>query len=163
MKKYLSLMVAFAMIINLMSPAIAATSGKTYKVSVSKSSGGTVEGSGSYKEGEEVTLIAEAKNGYVFNGWSKLKGVEVEDLTEPEISFEMPYNKVSIKANFKKIQTYKVSVGKSSGGTVDGGGSYKVGELVTLIAEAKSGYEFTGWTQIKGVEIDYIDSEEIRF
>ena len=58
MKRYLSFMVAFAMILNLMAPAVAATSAKTYKVTVSKTSGGTVDGAGKYEEGDTVVLTA---------------------------------------------------------------------------------------------------------
>jgi len=157
MKKILSILFVVMMMFNLITPAMAAT--KTYKVSVSKSSGGSVTGAGSYEEGEEVVISAEAKNGYEFLGWTKIKGVEIENVATEEIMFIMPAEKVSMKANFKKIPTYKVTVSKASGGSVSGAGSYKAGEEVTITAEAKKGYEFAGWTSVKGVEIDNLSSE----
>ena len=163
MKKYLSLMFVFIMMLGLMTPVLAATSAKNYRVSVSKTTGGTVDGAGSYKKGEMVTLTAKAKTGYEFTGWNKLNGVEVDDATEAEITFKMPGKKVSMKANFTKIPTYKVSVSKNGGGTVDGVGSYKEGTTVTLIAEAKTGYEFTGWSKLNGVEVDDATEAEITF
>ena len=162
MKRILSFMLAFMMVVNLITPSMA-SAGKTYKVSVSKSSGGTVDGIGSYKEGALVVITAEAKEGYEFTGWTQIKGVEIDYIDSEEISFEMPDNRVSMKANFKKIQTYKVTVSKSSGGTVEGAGSYKEGALVFITAEPKDGYKFSGWSNIKGIQINSAQDEEIMF
>jgi hypothetical protein len=65
----------------------------------------------------------------------------------------MPTNAIKMKANFVKIAN-KVSISKSGIGTVTGTGTYNRGEEVTITAEAKSGYEFAGWTNVKGIEIN---------
>ena len=104
MKRHLSLMLVFMMLFNLITPAMAAT-GTKYKVTVSKTTGGTVSGAGSYYEGDEVTITAKDKTGYDFVRWTNVSGIELDDETEPEVTFEMPGNKVSMKATFTKVPT----------------------------------------------------------
>ena len=50
---------------------------KEYTVTVNKTEGGAVAGAGKYVEGEEVTLIATANEGYNFIGWFEEEGKEV--------------------------------------------------------------------------------------
>lgn len=42
---------------------------KTFSVSLSCNDGGEVEGDGTYKRGENVTIIARPDDGYAFDGW----------------------------------------------------------------------------------------------
>ena len=104
MKKFLSFLMIMVMLFGFTVPSMA-SEGKEYKVTVSKSSGGYVEGAGSYEEGEKVTITAKAKSGYEFKNWTKVKGIGIEDEEAEILEFEMPANKVSMKANFKKIPT----------------------------------------------------------
>ena len=50
---------------------------KEYTVTVNKTEGGSVAGSGKYIEGEEATLVATANEGYKFIGWFDAEGKEV--------------------------------------------------------------------------------------
>ena len=45
------------------------------------------------------------------------------------------------------VKYYTVSISSNDGGTVDGGGSYELGDNATVTASADSGYEFDGWYQ----------------
>ncbi|MCM1286076.1 MAG: zinc-ribbon domain-containing protein [Acetobacter sp.] len=42
---------------------------KTYSIKLISQGGGTVEGSGTYEEGENVTIVANPDNNYEFEGW----------------------------------------------------------------------------------------------
>lgn len=44
-----------------------------------------------------------------------------------------------------EAETWYINVSSSGGGTVSGGGEFKNGDKVTLVASADSGYEFDGW------------------
>ena len=116
-------------------------------VTVENQEGGTVEGAGSYTEGDNVTLTAVPDVGYTFIKW-QIDGVDAgtdTTLTIPSISGDK-----NIKAVFEK-KTYTVTVTEPEGGTVQGAGSYKYGDNVTLTAEPNDGYEFVKW-QINGVD-----------
>ena len=47
------------------------TQAPTFNVSLSSNEGGEVEGDGSYKLGEHITIIARPDDGYEFDGWYK--------------------------------------------------------------------------------------------
>lgn len=44
-----------------------------------------------------------------------------------------------------EAETWYINVSSSGGGSVSGGGEFKNGDKVTLVATADSGYEFDGW------------------
>jgi LPXTG-motif cell wall-anchored protein len=79
-----------------------------YLLTVSAGSGGTVYGtpSGSYGEGELVSLTADPESGYLFSGWTA-EGIDVPD-TET-ITFDMPANTVSLTAVFAR-QAARIAV-----------------------------------------------------
>ena len=55
------------------------------------------------------------------------------------------------KCKFKeKKRTLTLTANPTSGGTVTGGGTYKVKTNIPITAVAKSGYTFSGWTVTKG-------------
>ncbi|MBR5327258.1 MAG: InlB B-repeat-containing protein [Paludibacteraceae bacterium] len=79
----------------------------TYTVSVTAENG-TVEGAGTYKQGETVTLVATANEGYEFVNWTA---------GETVVSTENPYKftvtaDVALVANFKLITLHKVLAGE---------------------------------------------------
>jgi uncharacterized repeat protein (TIGR02543 family) len=103
-----------------------------------------------YEEGEVVAVAATPETGYEFDGWTG--GPADQDPTSAAIIVTMTKNE-TLTANFKAsgtvaptYYTLKVNVYPATGGIVDGGGSYEAGTAVTLTAEAKSGYTFTGWS-----------------
>lgn len=93
--------------------------------------------------GAKVTVMAEMKEGYVWNesaGWSGT--LQSENQT---FSFSMPAQNVSVTANAMRI-SYKITY-HLDGGTVTGNPDiYTVEDSFILNNPTKEGYEFQGWT-----------------
>ena len=93
--------------------------------------------------GDEVTVTATPKEGYVFVGWF------LEDDEEP-VSTEQEYTFVVIKgkkltAKFEK-KKFKISVTAETGGTASCDVKEAVGgDSVTVTAAPNTGYDFDGW------------------
>jgi uncharacterized repeat protein (TIGR02543 family) len=109
---------------------------------------GTVEGAGTYVEGETATLVATANAGYEFVNWTK-NGIEMS--TAMSYSFEVTAN-VNIMAHFQLIpvtQYYEIvaTANPVEGGEIEGAGEYAEGTEVTLTATAAEGYAFVNWTE----------------
>ncbi len=118
----------------------------TYTISASASpvEGGTINGTGDYTYGQNVTLNAVANTGYTFVNWTE-NGTEVS--TDAEYSFAATASRTLV-ANFQ-INTYTISVSANPAeyGTVSGGGNYTHGQTVTLNAIANTDYSFVNWTE----------------
>ena len=119
-------------------------------VSTTPAEGGSVtindEATGTKRviKGSEVTLAANANNGYNFTGWYNGEN-KVYEYTEYTFTAT---DAVSLTARFEQVPTYTITVSASpaEGGTVTGGGTYNEGATVTLTATPNSGYEFVNWT-----------------
>ncbi|MBR0090775.1 MAG: InlB B-repeat-containing protein, partial [Lachnospiraceae bacterium] len=117
-------------------------------VSANPAEGGTVRGSGTYNEGDSVTVTASANTGYVFKQWTE-SGKTVS--TDAVYTFTANATR-NLTAEFSRDQNsptpvnppkqYSVTVTATQGGTVTGGGTYKDGETVKLTATADSGFHF---------------------
>ena len=108
--------------------------------------------------GEKLSFTADEKDGYTFTGW-EVTGLPADvDTTNATITFTMPANKVTLKAQYKQ-NTYTL--------TVDGKPEQRtVGEEVTLIArKPEEGKTFSYWEIKKGLAADAVDvrSEKITF
>ena len=92
--------------------------------------------------GTELVATAPEKDGYTFTGW-EVTGLPADvDTTKATITFTMPANNVTLKAQYKK-NSYTL--------TVDGVDEPRVfDENVTVTAPEKDGYTFTGW-EVDGV------------
>ena len=93
--------------------------------------------------GDVIKVTANtAPTGKVFDTWV-VTGLDTTgmDLTNPEITFNMPANAVEIKATYGEAK-YKVNV---TGGTVDKAKA-KYGETVTITATVPTGKRFVEWT-----------------
>ena len=116
----------------------------------------TVDGVDEQRDFEEnVTVTAQPVEGKTFTGW-EVTGLPTDvDTTKATISFKMPANKVTLKAQYKK-NTYTLTVdGKDEQRTFD--------EEVTVTAPKKDGYTFTGWEK-EGLPADAkIDGANITF
>ncbi|MBQ7668866.1 MAG: InlB B-repeat-containing protein [Clostridia bacterium] len=134
-----------------------------FEVKASGTKGGTVEGSGKFTPGTAVVVKATPDTGYTFDSWTSVKGITVSEVNNPQISFNMPQVKVTLKAKFIKIPTYKVNVTKSGSGEVKGNGNYEAGSTVTINAVPSKGYEFVSFKDIKGIEIYSVNSSELVF
>lgn len=107
---------------------------------------GIVIGAGTYVEGDTVVVEAIPANGYVFDGWYE-DGFIVHGANRA-YSFIAEYDRV-LTAMFKEAdeedEFVNISVITGEGGEVFGGGRYKLGETVALIAKTNPGYLFDGW------------------
>ncbi len=102
--------------------------------------GGTVTGSGTYYEGDEVTITATAVEGYEFVRWSDGN----TDATRTIVATE----DVTLAAEFTERLKYTVTTTSNNDawGRVTGGATVYAGESVTLTATASAGYVFTQWS-----------------
>ena len=108
--------------------------------------GGTVEGAGTYAEGETCTLTATANEGYSFISWTLGNEVVSDNAT---YSFTVTEDAAYV-ANFEPVvnsYTITATTNPEEGGTVEGAGTYAEGETCTLTATANEGYSFINWTQ----------------
>ena len=128
---------------------------KVTDAKVTLKDGGTVADLTAVPVGTELVATAPEKDGYTFTGW-EVTGLPADvDTTKATISFTMPANKVTLKAQYKK-NTYTLTVdGKDEQRTFD--------EEVTVTAPKKDGYTFTGWEK-EGLPADAkIDGATITF
>jgi uncharacterized repeat protein (TIGR02543 family) len=97
---------------------------------------------GTYASGTVVTMTANANSGYAFGSWSG----SVTGTTSPTTVI-MDGNK-SVTANFVVVPTYTLTT-SAINGTVTlspAGGTYASGTVVTMTANANSGYAFGSWS-----------------
>lgn len=122
--------------------------------------GGSVNGLGSFKAGDEVELEAVEEAGFIFTGWSGYEGLPDVAVNGNVLTFTMPASAVTVTANFEAVPapkyTVTVHISGSGGatGTVTGAGQYAAGEPVSLTAIPGSytwhghtyNYKFDKWT-----------------
>ncbi len=118
------------------------------KLNLASDEGGTVSGEGLYKEGDEVTVRAEAEEGYTFTAW-KEDGEKVS--TDQSYQFTIN-NDRELVAEFEKLYELSLKAEPEEGGKVAGERIYRSGEEIEIEAEAEEGYSFEGW-QRNGEEI----------
>ena len=114
------------------------------ELSSNPENGGTVSGGGLFTVGSLCTVTAVANSGYTFVNWTE-NGNQVS--TDASYTFNVT-NECHFVANFT-TQTHVITaeVTPNNSGTVTGAGGYHHGEECTLIATAKSGYDFVKWTK----------------
>ena len=117
------------------------------QVSANPTEGGTVEGGGTYTQGEQCKVEATSKPGFTFINWTE-NGNQVFDLAEYTFTVEGNRNLVAnFEAQAPTEYTINVSANPSDGGTVTGGGTYQQGGQCTVEATANAGYTFINWTE----------------
>ena len=97
---------------------------------------------------ENVTVAAPEKDGYTFTGW-EVTGLPADvDTTKATITFKMPANNVTLKAQYTENapKTYTVTMGEEKT-------DYAVDADVSITAPEKDGYTFTGW-EVTGLPAD---------
>ena len=112
---------------------------------VSPEGAGSVSGEGAYQLGETCTLTATpSSNDYVFVNWTE-NGEVVSN--NAQYSFTVTGDRILV-ANFLR---FRVDITSSAfpeeGGTVNGGGSYLLGQTCTLTATPNDGYAFVNWME----------------
>ena len=138
---------------------------KTYKLDVSDATVTLKDGSAvadlkAVPVGTELVATAPEKDGYTFTGW-EVAGLPADvDTTKATISFTMPANKVTLKAQYTENapETYELKVTNAKvtlkdGGTVADLTAVPVGTELVATAPEKDGYTFTGW-EVTGLPTD---------
>ena len=126
----------------------------TFQISatVTPTNSGTISGTGTYNSGETVKLMATSKAGFDFVNWTE-DGTEIS--TDSTYSFTVDKNRTLV-ANFKEkpAPTFEISAtaNPNNGGTINGTGTYNLGETIKLMATSKAGFDFVNWTE-DGTEI----------
>ena len=129
----------------------------TYTVSESKYTLTVDDKSTEHVAGEKLSFTAAEKDGYTFTGW-EVTGLPTDvDTTKATISFTMPANNVTLKAQYTENapKTYKLDVTDAKVTLKDGGAvadltAVRVGTELVATAPEKDGYTFTGW-EVDGV------------
>ena len=122
--------------------------------------GGAVADLTAVPVGTELKATAPEKDGYTFTGW-EVTGLPTDvDTTKATISFTMPANKVTLKAQYTENapETYKLDVSDATVTLKDGSAvadlkAVPVGTELVATAAEKDGYTFTGW-EVTGLPTD---------
>jgi hypothetical protein len=114
---------------------------KSYTITLSASTGGTVSGSGSYEYITTCIVAATPNSGYAFLNWT-----EGSTVVSTDASYSFTVNAArTLKANF--IKTYTITLQSGNGGSVYGQGSFNSGTSCTVTATPYNGYAFINWTE----------------
>ena len=132
----------------------------TYTVSESKYTLTVDDKSTEHVAGEKLSFTADEKDGYTFTGW-EVTGLPTDvDTTKATISFTMPANNVTLKAQYTENapKTYKLDVTDAKVTLKDGSDvadltAVRVGTELVATAAEKDGYTFTGW-EVAGLPTD---------
>ena len=101
--------------------------------------GGTLAGGGTYPRGRTETVTAAPMTGYIFNRWfGDCTGAGACNVTMDEDK--------TVTANFLNEFTLSTIAVPIAGGTVTGGGNYRSGTPVVVVATPNAGYSFDGWS-----------------
>jgi hypothetical protein len=126
-----------------------------YSLVVASTDGGSVtdpgEGTFVYPAGANVSLSAQPEEGYEFVRWTgNVSTIADVYAANTAISMNGSY---AITANFQSVHpepTAQLTASSTGGGSVTSPGegtfSYPLGDEVSLVAEAVTGYHFTGWS-----------------
>jgi|GEM_PF-2473161 len=108
-------------------------------------------GAGTHIVGTTVYIDAGTRQGYSFNGWTvNSGGVSLANSSSASTSFTMPYNNVTVTANWtQNPSSYSVSV-NNSWAYPDGSGTYATNSTVYIHAGTRNGYLFDGWSVNSG-------------
>ena len=131
----------------------------TFNVAVSNSTmGTTTPAPGTYRfaVGDNASIQSVAYDGYHFDYWLVSALGVTDTLRDSVYSGVMPVqlagmtvNVVAVFAENPIVHTYYTVIGQPNDtamGIVLGSGEYEEGKIATLVAQAKPGYRFTGWS-----------------
>lgn len=108
--------------------------GERYALAVTNGSG-----SGDYREGTEVSIVAKDSAGFTFDAWiGDISTVTAADAESTTVT--MPAADIALTATYTAIPTYAVTVVNGTGS-----GKYEEGVVVGIEAKDSLGYIFTEW------------------
>ena len=113
--------------------------------------GGTVSGGGEFSRGSEILVTAVPAEGYYFEKWVDVNGVESYSASHSVIANETQ----SFTAQFSQY-SYRVEVlgdSRFEDGFPTGSGSFLINQTATISATPSEGYSFDSW--IVGGNVDY--------
>ena len=105
---------------------------------------GSITGAGSYVQGETAELFAIPSVGYNFVNWTE-NGTEISD--NVTYSFVVSGSR-NLVANFE-LKEYQISASTTpvNAGIINGTGTFKHGDEVSLSVNINSGFGFVNWTE----------------
>jgi hypothetical protein len=108
---------------------------------------GTANGSGLYPCDTTIIIRGISKAGYSFKNWTDSLG-NIKS-TDSIYSVYVSNNRILLTANFKKTNTFDISLEASPiiGGSVSGAGQYIRDTTITVKAIPNAGYAFNGWSE----------------
>ena len=116
----------------------------TITVSANPTNGGTVTGGGTYQQGQSCTVSAVAANGYSFTNWTENGNVVS---TNRNYTFTVTGNRTLVAHFTAQSYTITATADPTTGGTVNGGGTFNFGQSCTLTATTAANYNFVNWTK----------------
>jgi len=132
---------------------------KSYTLTISAGSGGTVNPAGNVPvdHDEQTQIQALPNSGYHFINWIKVSGTGQASFADPdssETSVSVSGGNVTIQAVFE-INTYTLTIQAGSGGTVNPSGIYQVthGAAFSISASPEASTNFITWTKVDGTGI----------
>ena len=102
--------------------------------------GGTVEGNGTFAHGTSTPILAAPSIGYTFKYWLG-EGVDDPSRVNPSVSITEDRNLTAIF----EIKKYQLNLTAEEGGSVTGSGSFPHGTEALISADENIGYTFIGW------------------
>jgi uncharacterized repeat protein (TIGR02543 family) len=123
----------------------------TLTTTVSPTGGGTVTAGDTIQYTSTKELTATPATGYAFANWTNTSGTLSSTTTNPT-TFTMGAGNATVTANFTHVSytlTGEVSPNGSGSVTLDSTSGY-YDDVITITANAGTGYRFTGWTTTGG-------------
>lgn len=120
--------------------------------SASPAQGGSTTVTGTFEDGDSVTVLATANPGFTFLNWT-LNGTVVSASASYSFNANPARNLVANFSGPPATYTINTSANPLAGGNTSGGGVIAAGSSVTLSAIANAGYEFVHWTTAGDVEV----------
>ena len=111
---------------------------------------GTVSGSGTFDNGDEITILANPHAGYKFTGWTD------GNMDNPRSVIVNSDSTFIATFAPKMIYTITVSSEDQSMGVVSGSGTFEEETEICIAASARSGYHFKEWNDGDTNKIRYI-------
>lgn len=116
--------------------------------------GGSVTGTGQYRENESVNITANPQPGHRFVEWRVTQGnIEIANTQSSSTQITMGNQAATIQAIFEQSQN-TVTTGFAQGGTTQGGGMRSTGSTVSITATPQSGWRFDRWVG----EVDFANA-----